>query len=230
MNSTELRRRARRTPARALLAVALGLPALLGLTASAGCSSAADGPTPGSAPVREGPASASPTLSSPAPPSTAPSSAASTTPTDAAWVQLMTPMNQQAVKLLELAADRAAEPRLRSFATRLRTGQEAELGRLRTLLARMGLPDTDVHAGHDMPGMVTERDLEAAASAGGAAFDRLLLTEVRDHLRQSAQVSRSEVASGGRADARRLADTLVTAREASLAELERLPGAGRALG
>ncbi len=39
-------------------------------------------------------------------------------------------------------------------------------------------------------------------------------------------MSRSEITSGRRADARELAAALVTAREASLAELERLPGAG----
>ncbi|WP_411080464.1 DUF305 domain-containing protein [Streptomyces sp. cmx-18-6] len=184
----------------------LALLALLGLTASAGCSSPTE------------PATASATA--------APSASTDAAPTDAAWVQLMTPMNEKAVALLALAADRAAEPRLRAFATRLRSAQEGELGRLRPLLARMGLPDTDVHAGHDMPGMVTEQDLEAAEAAEGAAFDRLLLARIRDHLRQSAQVSRSEIAAGERADAKRLAAALVTAREAALTELEGLPVAG----
>ncbi|MDX3610689.1 DUF305 domain-containing protein, partial [Streptomyces sp. FL06-04B] len=67
-------------------------------------------------------------------------------------------------------------------------------------------------------------------AAEGPSFDRLVLAQIRDHLRQSAQVSRSEITSGGRADARKLAAALVTARERSLAELERLPGAVRALG
>ncbi|MEU2824622.1 DUF305 domain-containing protein [Streptomyces bacillaris] len=132
--------------------------------------------------------------------------------------------------LLALAADRATTPPLRAFATRLRSGQEAELGCLRPLLARMGLPDSDVHAGHDMPGMVTERDLAAARAAGGAAFDRLFLTRLRDHLRHSAQVPRSEITAGARADAKELAAALVTAREAALAEPAGLPGAARALG
>ncbi|MDX2922331.1 DUF305 domain-containing protein [Streptomyces sp. NE06-03C] len=200
---------------RAAVLVLLGALALGG--AAAGCSPAAD-----SAP-RTAQARKSPPTGAPAPTSTS-------TATDAGWVQLMTPMNQQAVKLLTLAAERAAEPRVRDFAMRLRTGQEAELDRLRTLLTRMGLPRTDVHAGHDMPGMVTVRDLEAARAAEGPALDRLVLAQIRDHLRQSAQVSRSEIASGGRADARELAAALVTARERSLAELERLPGAVRALG
>ncbi|MFF2233052.1 DUF305 domain-containing protein [Streptomyces anulatus] len=203
-------------------AAALGLLAALGLGGVAGCSSADSAPR--TAEVRK----SAPDVS-PAPSGTA-SATSTSTSTDIGWVQLMTPMNQQAVKLLTLAAERAAEPRVRAFAVRLRTGHEAELNRLRPLLTRMGLPLTDVHAGHDMPGMVTEQDLEAAHAAEGPALDRLVLARIRDHLRQSAQVSRSEITAGGRADARELARALVTAREGFLAELERLPGAVRALG
>ncbi|WP_217226852.1 DUF305 domain-containing protein [Streptomyces anulatus] len=200
-------------------AAALGLLAALGLGCAVGCSSAADS-APRTAEVRESAPGGSP----------APSGTASATPTDIGWVQLMTPMNQQAVKLLTLAAERAAEPRVRAFAVRLRTGHEPELTLLRPLLTRMGLPLTDVHAGHDMPGMVTEQDLEAARAAEGPALDRLVLARIRDHLRQSARVSRSEITAGGRADARELARALVTARDAFLAEVERLSGAVRALG
>ncbi|MFE9015359.1 DUF305 domain-containing protein [Streptomyces cyaneofuscatus] len=206
----------RSTPSKPPAAPALfALLILLALTAAAGCSTATE-PAPRPSAVRNT--------------APAPSASASGTPTDAAWAQLMTPMNEKAVALLTLAADRAAEPRVRAFATRLRGDQEAELGRLRPLLARMGLPDTDVHAGHAMPGMVTESDLTAAKAAKGAAFDRLFLTQIRDHLRHSAQVSRSEIAAGARADAKRLAAALVTARQAALTELEALPGATRALG
>ncbi|ALU97148.1 DUF305 domain-containing protein [Streptomyces globisporus C-1027] len=200
-------------------AAALVLLGALAVGGTAGCSPAAES-TPRTAQARESPPAGTP----------AATSLSTSTATDVGWVQLMTPMNQQAVKLLALAAERAAEPRVRDFAVRLRTGQEAELVRLRRLLTHLGLPGTDVHAGHDMPGMVTARDLAAARAAEGSAFDRLVLVQIRDHLRQSAQVSRSEITSGGRADARELAAALVTERETSLAELERLPGAVRALG
>ncbi|MFH9756081.1 DUF305 domain-containing protein [Streptomyces griseus] len=203
-------------------AAVLGLLGVLVLTGAAGCSSAADS-TPRTT-ADTAPRTAEARTSAP------PSATGSASATDVGWVQLMTPMNQQAVKLLTLAAERADEPRLRALAVRLRADQEAELDRLRTLLTRMGLPLIDVHAGHDMPGMVTERDLTAARAAEGPAFDRLVLAGIRDHLRQSAQVSRSEITAGGRADARELARALVTARETFLAELARLPGAERALG
>ncbi|MFD4030617.1 DUF305 domain-containing protein [Streptomyces sp. NPDC058637] len=152
--------------------------------------------------------------------------APSADPTDSAWIQLMIPMDEQAVALLDLAERKATGPRLRSWADRLRTAQQTELTALRGLRDRMGLPDTDVHEGHDMPGMVTARDLERARAAGGAPFDRLLVEEIRDHLRQSAQVSRSQAAAGGGAEARERARTTVAARAGQLADLGELPGAG----
>lgn len=143
-------------------------------------------------------------------------------PTDAAWVQLMIPMDARAVLLLDLAARKASGPRLRSWAARLRSAQVAELTALRGLRDRMGLPGTDVHEGHDMPGMVTAGDLGHARAAEGAAFDRLLVRLLHEHLRRSEQVSRSESSAGGSAEARDRARALVTVRGEQLAELTAL--------
>ncbi|MFI2779713.1 DUF305 domain-containing protein [Streptomyces sp. ALB3] len=159
-----------------------------------------------------------------------PSAAASpsTQATDAAWVQLMIPMTGQAVVLLDLAAEKGHGPRLRSWAARLRSAQATELAGLRRLRDRMGLPDTDVHKGHDMPGMVTADDLDDARRTGGTAFDRLVVARIRDHLRQSQQVSRSETTAGSRAEAKARARALVTARGEQLADLTALCAGGAA--
>uniref|UniRef100_A0AAU3GPH5 DUF305 domain-containing protein n=1 Tax=Streptomyces sp. NBC_01401 TaxID=2903854 RepID=A0AAU3GPH5_9ACTN len=143
-------------------------------------------------------------------------------PTDSAWVQLMIPMDEGAVTLLDLAGRKASDPRLPPWAARLRTAQAAELAELRGLRDRMGLPETDVHKGHDMPGMVTAQDLQDARTAEGAAFDRLLVTQIHDHLRQSQQVSRSEATAGTRPEATARAQTLATARGKQLATLTAL--------
>jgi len=146
-------------------------------------------------------------------------------PTDAAWAQLMTPMNESAVALLSLAADRSDDTAVRRWAAGLRTSQNGELDRLRPLLARMGLPDTNVHEGHHMPGMVTADDLARARTLKGAAFDRFLVDRIGGHLRQTAQVSRSETGAGTRPDAKRLAAALVSARRAEIARLPAPSGA-----
>ncbi|MFF5899021.1 DUF305 domain-containing protein [Streptomyces argenteolus] len=143
-------------------------------------------------------------------------------PTDTAWVQLMIPMDTGAVALLDLAAHRALGPRLRSWAAGLRAAQTSELAALRGLRDRMGLPGTDVHEGHDMPGMVTAHDLAGARAAEGTAFDRLLVTLIHEHLEHSMRVSRSEIAAGGGAAAREQARALVTARGEQLAGLTAL--------
>ncbi|KDQ70644.1 hypothetical protein DT87_26620 [Streptomyces sp. NTK 937] len=192
-------------------------PLLLGLIVLTGPVACSTGPKPDPRPVPSRPASA------PAP-SLAPSRGPAADPTDTGWLQLMIPMDEGAVSLLDLAARKTADPALRSFAARLRTAHEDELTALRGLRQRMGLPDTDVHQGHEMPGMVTATDLERARAAEGDAFDRLLVTEIRDHLRQSAQVSRSETTAGRAAEAKEAATALAAAHEDQLSELEGLPG------
>ncbi|MEV8419216.1 DUF305 domain-containing protein [Streptomyces niveus] len=182
--------------------------ALLVLLAVPGCSAA----TPASTPVRTSP------VSTPAGvPAQTPSGA-----TDAAWLQLMTPMNEGAVKLLTMAADRATDPGLRNWATDLAAAHRAELDRMRPLLKQLGLPATNVHEGHEMPGMVTPGDLAQARAAKGAAFEKVVVVQIREHLEHSARVSRSEVDAGSEAAAKKLAASLVEARAAELDALKRV--------
>ncbi|MFJ6823065.1 DUF305 domain-containing protein [Streptomyces niveus] len=182
--------------------------ALLVLLAVPGCSAA----TPASTPVRTSP------VSTPAGvPAQTPSGA-----TDAAWLQLMTPMNEGAVELLTMAADRATDPGLRNWATDLAAAHRAELDRMRPLLKQLGLPATNVHEGHEMPGMVTPGDLAQARAAKGAAFEKVVVVQIREHLEHSARVSRSEVDAGSEAAAKKLAASLVEARAAELEALKRV--------
>ncbi|MEU9747098.1 DUF305 domain-containing protein [Streptomyces niveus] len=182
--------------------------ALLALLAVPGCSAA----TPASTPVRTSP------VSTPAGvPAQTPSGA-----TDAAWLQLMTPMNEGAVELLTMAADRATDPGLRNWATDLAAAHRAELDRMRPLLKQLGLPATNVHEGHEMPGMVTPGDLAQARAAKGAAFEKVVVVQIREHLEHSARVSRSEVDAGSEAAAKKLAASLVEARVAELDALKRV--------
>lgn len=180
--------------------------ALLVLLAVPGCSAA----TPASTPVRTSPVSTPVNT-----PVQTPSGA-----TDAAWLQLMTPMNEGAVELLTMAADRATDPGLRSWATDLAASHRAELEQMRPLLRQLGLPATNIHEGHEMPGMVTPGDLAQARAAQGAAFEKVVVVQIREHLEHSARVSRSEVDAGSEAAAKKLAASLVEARAAELGALK----------
>ncbi|MEO3810212.1 DUF305 domain-containing protein [Sphaerisporangium sp. B11E5] len=145
-------------------------------------------------------------------------------PTDIAWVELMIPMTEQALRLAGLAGDRAADPAMRRLAGRIGDGQKAELVHLRRLLLMSGMPYTDPHQGHDMPGMATPGEFKVIERASGDVFGRLYTRTMRENLAQAAHVARGEQASGTHPEARALAGAVERSRTAQLAELERLTG------
>lgn len=205
-----------RPPAASRLAALLLTAALVGpLTGCAGDGGpAADrGPAASAASTPAGSPAASPA-----------GSAAGFSPVDTGWVQLVLPMTEQALPLLELAPSRGTDPKLAAWAADVATGHRADVAELRRLRDRMGLPDTNVHEGHAMPGMVTAAHMARARQAEGAAFDRLLLRLVRDHLRQSEKISDSERRNGAGAPARDLAAALAADRADSLHTAPALPG------
>nr|WP_238354810.1 DUF305 domain-containing protein [Kribbella sandramycini] len=117
-------------------------------------------------------------------------------PTDAAWLGLMIPMNEQFLTILGLAATHSANPVVRRRAAGLTTQHEAELAQLIALRNRARLPTANAHAGHDMPGMMRTDEVAALEKLRGPAFDAVFQREVKDHLTQSALVTRSVLAAG----------------------------------
>jgi uncharacterized protein (DUF305 family) len=163
------------------------------------------------------------------PPAASPpaSSPAVTTPattfngTDTAWLQLMIPMTEQAMQLLDLLPRAGAAPGPRAARTLAEVGaaHSAELDRLRALRTRAGLPTTNVHEGHDMPGMMTAGELSAAARTTGTALHRLVTAQLREHLAQSLVICDGEKTSGADLNTRRLADAIAQTRAAQLVQL-----------
>lgn len=144
------------------------------------------------------------------PPPAAPSSSASPfNATDTAWIQLMIPMNEQLLPALDLAP-----PPLAAFAAELRASHAEELGRLKRLRERAGLPEDNVHAGHQMPGLLSEADL-----AGLRMDPSGLPAKLREHLDQSALLARGEQESGADQETRDLAESIGAARAEQAARL-----------
>ncbi|MFF1615489.1 DUF305 domain-containing protein, partial [Amycolatopsis sp. NPDC058278] len=117
-------------------------------------------------------------------------------PTDVAWLQLVVPMTENALAAARLAPDHAASPAVRSAAGEITGPHERLLARLRAVRDRAGLPASDVHGGHRMPGMVTAADLVALRSEQGAAFDRRLVPLLRAHAAQLVVLAGGEQANG----------------------------------
>jgi hypothetical protein len=134
--------------------------------------------------------------------------------TDTAWIQLMIPMNEQLLPALALAP-----PGLAPFAAGLKASHERELVHLRRLRDRAGLSAGNPHAGHQMPGLVSEADL-----AGLRLDPSGLAAELREHLEQSALLARGEQDGGADRETRDLAASIAATRATQTAELGALPG------
>ncbi|MGV9362358.1 DUF305 domain-containing protein [Amycolatopsis sp. NPDC003731] len=149
---------------------------------------------------------------------TGPAPAAAVNPTDVAWLQLVVPMTENALAAARLAPDHTASTRVRSAAGEITGPQERLLGRLRAVRDRAGLPASDVHSGHRMPGMVTAADLVALRSERDAAFDRRLIALLRAHAAQLVVLAGGEQANGADAQTRELARDVgaEAAKEAAL--------------
>ncbi|WP_405142428.1 DUF305 domain-containing protein [Sphaerisporangium sp. NBC_01403] len=139
--------------------------------------------------------------------------------TDVAWLQLMIPMTEQAVRLLELAPARSADPDVRRFAAEAGGDRRTTLHRLRELLRRAGVPESKEHDGHDMPGMVTAADFAVLNKASGASFDRLFRQDAREYLSQSVVVARGEQGSGADRETKAFAASMEKLHAAQLTRL-----------
>ncbi|MGW1062640.1 DUF305 domain-containing protein [Micromonospora rubida] len=136
--------------------------------------------------------------------------------TDAAWIQLMIPMNEQALVALDLVPGRSTDEGVRDSAGRIAAARRAELDELRRLRGRAGLPAVNEHEGHDLPGMVVPADLVALRSLRGPAFDRAIGQALREHVEQGARLADAERANGSDAQTRGLAERVGRTRATEL--------------
>jgi uncharacterized protein (DUF305 family) len=206
--------RSRTPPARLFTGSLVRLPAgLLAMALAGGCAAAT--PATPTGPGTTGRTAAVPSAAA----VTAPGGFG---PTDVAWVELMIPMDTQALRLLAMVPGKVSDPEVKRLAARISAYHRSELVKLRELLLRSGVPQTDPHQGHTMPGMVTPDELAAIGRASGAAFDRLVTEHLHEHLKQSILVARGEQDSGVQHDTKALAAAIEKTRAGQLAELDRL--------
>jgi len=143
-------------------------------------------------------------------------------PTDAAWLELMIPMDEQFLQILDLAPARSRNPAVRRLAAQLAPSHRTELQQLTALRSEAGLPTTNPHEGHDMPGMMRADELLALSNLQGPAFDKTLSTEIQDHLNQSALITRSVKTAGQSPAVKTLAIRIEQTRTTQLATVSQV--------
>ncbi|TQJ20143.1 uncharacterized protein (DUF305 family) [Micromonospora sp. A202] len=147
--------------------------------------------------------------------------------TDDAFIQLLIPMNEGALALIDHVDSRSAgaDPSLRALLNDLRAAHQAELRDLRGLLAAGNVPEQNIHEGHQMPGMVTDASLAELRAAPDTEVPSRAAALVRAHLAQTVVLCRGEQTAGGSPELKALAGRIQQARAAELSALDGRPGA-----
>ncbi|KYH45930.1 DUF305 domain-containing protein [Branchiibius sp. NY16-3462-2] len=149
---------------------------------------------------------------------------------DVQFATQMIPHHEQAVQMSRLAASRALSPEVKALADRIEKAQAPEIEQMSTWLRAWGKPVPSSMAGHDMgpmtgmPGMMSTQEMSDLMAANGAGFDRMFLTMMIAHHEGAVQMARTELAEGANADAKKLAQQIVTSQTAEIATMKKMLG------
>ncbi|MEU8217336.1 DUF305 domain-containing protein [Micromonospora taraxaci] len=149
--------------------------------------------------------------------------------TDDAFIQLLIPMNEGALALIDHLDTRptGADPSLRALLGDLRQAHQAELRDLRGILAAGNVPELNIHEGHQMPGMVTAASLDELRTTPDAEVPSRAAALLRAHLAQTVVLCRGEQTAGGSPELKALAGRIQQARATELSALDGQLGAPR---
>ena len=153
------------------------------------------------------------------------SAAAPNNAADVAFVSGMIPHHEQAVEMSALVPQRSTNPEVIKLAADISAAQEPEIQTMKGFLAKWNAAG---HEGHDMgamTGMVDDGSMAKLETLKGADFDKLWLTSMIGHHEGAVTMAKTEIADGANADAKALADHIVTAQEAEIAQMKQMVAA-----
>ncbi|MGW1783423.1 DUF305 domain-containing protein [Streptomyces sp. NPDC002143] len=159
---------------------------------------------------------------------------------DVSFAQGMIPHHRQALEMAKLAAGRASSAEVEDLASRVEKAQDPEIKTMSGWLKSWGedVPTTSDstaastsgmdHSGssgsHGMPGMMDGSDMAELEKASGADFDSMFLTMMVEHHEGAVDMAEAEKDKGEYGPATSMAEDIVTAQTAEIAEMNKLLG------
>jgi uncharacterized protein (DUF305 family) len=146
---------------------------------------------------------------------------------DAEFATGMIPHHRQAIEMATLAADRAADPRVKDLAARIEDAQGPEIETLTGWLEDWSVEEDAAgmdqdSMGHGEGGMMSEQGMHALMRATGAEFDRLFLEQMIAHHRGAVEMATVEAAEGQNPDAIAMAESIRDTQNSEIAEMQAL--------
>jgi uncharacterized protein (DUF305 family) len=139
--------------------------------------------------------------------------------TDVSFAAMMVPHHEHGVGMAKLAIEKASDPKVRDLAERIAATQEEEIGELKGYLETFG----EKPATPPAPAVaLMEGGAAKLEAASGAEFDRMFLEMMSAHHASAVQMAQMEIAGGGFADAKQLAESITATQLEEISEMRGL--------
>jgi uncharacterized protein (DUF305 family) len=149
---------------------------------------------------------------------------------DVTFAQAMIPHHEQAVEMATMAQERAASTEVKQLADKIAAAQGPEIDTMTSWLEDWGqdAPSDSMggmdHSGSDMPGMMSDTDMESLGAATGAEFDQMFLEMMVEHHTGAIEMATTEQQDGENPDAIALATKIEADQTAEIAQMRDLLG------
>jgi uncharacterized protein (DUF305 family) len=144
----------------------------------------------------------------------------------------------QALQMIDLTLGKDLDPKVAALADQIRSEQTPEIERMVDLLNewdKQPIPATSrdhanahgdghVETNTSMPGMMTDKDMDALEAANGAKFDTRWLTMMIEHHQGAIEMASTERENGEAKAATALAAQIVTSQRDQVDTMQRLLG------
>ncbi|GAA2790819.1 DUF305 domain-containing protein [Crossiella cryophila] len=154
------------------------------------------------------------------PATSAPAANAGHNAADITFAQGMIPHHQQALDMSKLVPSRTDNAKVRDLAKRIQDGQQPEIDKMTGWLKSWNAPLQPEHgADHGAHGMMSAEQMTQLQAASKADFDKRWLTMMVEHHRGAVVMAKAELAQGQSAEAKHLAEEVISAQEKEIAEM-----------
>jgi uncharacterized protein (DUF305 family) len=143
---------------------------------------------------------------------------------DVMFAQMMIPHHQQAIVMARQAATKASSPQVEQLARRIEQAQGPEIQKMTGWLKAWGASRPPANGMHMGSGMMSQQDMKKLGELSGKPFDRAFLQLMIKHHQSAITMARTEQAQGSSADAKALADSIVTSQSAEITTMRKLLG------
>jgi uncharacterized protein (DUF305 family) len=147
---------------------------------------------------------------------------------DVAFVTDMIPHHEQAVAMSGLVAGRSTDPAVIKLGSEISAAQGPEIETMKGFLVKWNASAHSDHGssmeGMQMPGMVDDTTMTKLQSLKGPEFDRLYLQSMIGHHEGAIGMANTEISDGVSAEAKALANDIVTAQQAEIGQMKKMLG------